>query len=322
MDGRRFDDMARALATPATRRSALRSLAAGAATLRGRGFDRAAAACVPMGAKCGRKDQCCESGKCVSNRCHCHPPCRDGDVCRRNNTCCPKSNVCRDPDNERKGTCCGPTQTCVKGACCEREQACHNPNSGDICCPDTKLCFDGKVCCEPCGGDCCAEQGVGYVCCKNTCQPPCPEGKTLNPETCTCDCAAGARAADAGATLCCPDGQEACGGQCITACDASLCETCDAATGSCTSTCGSGTCQTCANGTCVSACANGYTCCGGVNPGDPKACVCQGGQQCLANGRGGEVCCPFSPTGDVIGCGSGCCATSVGCADPVTSLCN
>lgn len=212
MDGRRFDDLARMLAARASRRAALRALSGGVAALLGLGFNRAAAGCVPIRSKCTAKDRCCHGGKCAQGKCDCHPRCRAVEVCAGNNTCCPKTNVCRNLDNPLRGKCCDPTETCVKGKCCAREKACRNPNNGDICCPGTELCFDGQVCCEPCGGDCCAQKGVGYVCCKDTCQPPCPAGKVLNPVTCACDCAPVARlaAADAGATLCCPDGQEEC----------------------------------------------------------------------------------------------------------------
>ena len=118
----------------------------------------------------------------------------------------------------------------------------------------------------------------------------------------------------------CTEDQECCGGRCVARCDAAKCETCDAASGSCRSTCNNGTCQTCASGACVNACVDGYTCCRGVNPGDPAACVCQPGQKCTANGRGGEVCCPDNP--NAIGCGVTCCHVDVGCADPVNSVCN
>ena len=203
MDDRRFDDLARALATgPASRRGMLRLLGGGAlaglfAALR---TEEAAAACRLVGQSCSRKNpdkQCCAGARCVraaggGRVCECKPGRKD---CDGNGRC--ETDILTDPNN------CGdcdnvcptvlkpvngelvPTQKCFHGAC-----ACYL-GYNQAACPQGCTCANRKqgensVCASTtnaCGGDVCetdADCPVGSVC-----MEPCT---TPGPRTCSQPC--------------------------------------------------------------------------------------------------------------------------------------
>lgn len=125
MDERRFDDLARALATRAPRRALLAALAGAAfaparAALGGTvsAQEVGTAACLGIGARCGRRRQP-NCGDCCSGfaarqqngqrRCACRP---DGGTCRRDDQCC--SGLCCVVDGRRI---CIPGVFACNGAC-------------------------------------------------------------------------------------------------------------------------------------------------------------------------------------------------------------
>jgi hypothetical protein len=169
LDGRRFDQLARQLAKPQTRRVALKSLAAGIA-----GSLLAATGIVDVDAK---------------QRCR-----KAASVCRKNDDCC--SNRCSPPDftGRRYCTCAQPADcptpssgcleaTCTSGVCgtinaCTENQVCFGgscctPESEDVTCTDAcgaqlNNCGQSVDC-----GECCVEGGGGCsfnsACCSNIC---------------------------------------------------------------------------------------------------------------------------------------------------------
>ncbi len=139
MDGNRFDDLAKGLATSHTRRSLLRALAgATLATVAGvRNAGRAAGA-GSKGALCNRNSHCA-SGYCAPRdragrrRCSCAPGLTDCGV------------TCVDTDNDPLncfacGRACAVNETCSEGAC-----TCGGSGSAApyTCCGDSGLCYAG-----------------------------------------------------------------------------------------------------------------------------------------------------------------------------------
>ena len=103
MDGKRFDDLARAMSTRSGRRRAFRALSGGllAVALVGGGAPAAEArqrgwTCKEFGEHCNNDDACC-AGKCSPKHvCHCHywqEPCGPRKCCSRRPArfarCCP-----------------------------------------------------------------------------------------------------------------------------------------------------------------------------------------------------------------------------------------
>jgi CXCXC repeat len=153
MDGKRFDDLTRSLATRQSRRGVLRSLGAGiAAGLGAMGMGTAGAA--PGGQGKGKGAQCGGPGK----------------QCKRNAQCCEFAGlICLN------GTCNCPVNTCTNGTC---HGACpdgkvFNADSCSCECAETPTCNDRQILnTDTCTCDC----------------APCPEGLLLNGESCACMC--------------------------------------------------------------------------------------------------------------------------------------
>jgi hypothetical protein len=188
MDGRRFDDLAKGLATTPSRRKVLKGLAggivAGMAALLGR--SEADAQRITQ-AYCG--NQVCDGDPSV---------CRDGCSCcvfgNGNTRCMPLDDCLRRGGAPGGGT--SPNQgTCAAGAnrCLDDSQACNN--NGDCGCVPTvtggTFCaYDGAFACAPCerDSDCELMGGPGAACvdastcgglgCNETggrvCWAPCP----------------------------------------------------------------------------------------------------------------------------------------------------
>ena len=151
-----IDDLARALATPMPRRSAVRGIAkalAGAALL---GFTRRAQA-----ASCS---SCCAPAKnCESGQTCCTPGITgNGAICAQSpNFCCGSAN-------------CSPGQGCCTGTngskyCINAGQFCCGNsycNAGTACCTNSS----GTTFCSPSGGFCCGNVGcnAGQQCCTGT----------------------------------------------------------------------------------------------------------------------------------------------------------
>lgn len=144
VDGSRFDDLARALATQPTRRTLLRRIVAGAsaALLASQIDDVAIAAkCREAGEICREDSNCC-SGSCGApdrrgrRTCECTP---DQHFCGQ--TCCPRSLGC---DSKGGGCCVGSGDSPIGGFCEQDGDCC----SG-VCNETSKRCLDT---CIPNGG--------------------------------------------------------------------------------------------------------------------------------------------------------------------------
>src|SRR5690348_8911201 len=114
MEPSRFDDLSKALATAASRRQALKTIAAttlgGILGLSGIG-NVFAKPCTPIGKHCNSKTVCCSGASCnpTTRKCAC-----PSGTTLLNGACCPNANVCGS-------TClaapCDACSTCQNGAC-------------------------------------------------------------------------------------------------------------------------------------------------------------------------------------------------------------
>jgi hypothetical protein len=148
MDGRRFDDLSRALAARRGRRALLRSAAGALAAL--------------AGARRADAQSACE------------PPCADGLFCCAvggSGTCLPREQCCGDFIPCPGGACCGDKCLPAGTPCCDGRSAC--PAPGECC---GELCVAAGQCCD------------GVVCPGGGCSDPCPDGEVCcgSPETGTC----------------------------------------------------------------------------------------------------------------------------------------
>lgn len=234
MDDRRFDALARQLASSGNRRQLLKGMlglggvvVAGAAVTSTEADTEAArrptptprpprcptgqfwngSACVCIsGTPCG-PDCCGAGGVCCDNAC-CY------GVCFGEELCCPSvSEYC-----PVTGECCRPGRRCcpeygclVPGQCCTVEDCVPDPCATVICNPQQiceytvncniggaeQCCAPGQVCRQ--SGDCCTPTCDGIVCgvsngCDGACA--CPSDKVCNQGSCVCP----------SATILCPDG--------------------------------------------------------------------------------------------------------------------
>ena len=206
MDGNRFDDLVRNLATPTTRRKVFRSLIGGVAVAAGLSRHGALADC-PQPSECSVDQECnlggaCLIGSCVGCTCQYSPvtdgaSCNGGNLCTKGDTCqagvctsgapidCPPSSQCQLP-----GVCDPTTGLCVaankpNGSACNDGNAC---TQGDIC--QGGICVGSSpVLCQP--PDSCHTAGTcdpGTGLCSNPAVPdgtPCGDGNICNGnETC------------------------------------------------------------------------------------------------------------------------------------------
>ena len=273
MDGRRFDDLVRALATvPPTRRRMLRLLTGGAASaLAGAlGLRGAGAQTGPGGSTCANNGQSCSAQKFC-----------DGFTCLEDLTsgtekfCCPNNDVCRQ--------CCVPTRgLCLNGECrCPvGEERCRN--AGD----PIGTCFDlltSVANCGECGNACAGGQeciGGVCVCTPASCPDGCCDGNQCRPGTANGACGIGGVAC-----VTCPNGTGCQNGTCV--CTPASCPTgcCDGNVcrgGSSNTNCGSG------GATCV-ACTGNRVCCGGACK-LPVGAACSGNGNCCSNRCRSGVC--------------------------------
>jgi hypothetical protein len=150
VDHDRFDQLTRVLATPSSRRTALRRIAALAAggLLAGRGMTTIAAPkadkptkCYGAGSHCTNGKQCC-SGVCTNRQCA-----GDGTVCTPL-TCPALGYTCGSHSDGCSGTLqCGE---CVSDACTTRECVAGQCNAASISCDDGNPCTIDS--CDPNSG--------------------------------------------------------------------------------------------------------------------------------------------------------------------------
>ena len=166
MEPSQFDEFTKALATPTSRRQALKRLVAGTfgGLLALSGIGTAfASKCPPGLTDCGGK--CVDTKKDPNNCGVCGTKCKSG-LCV-NGLCCPPGAIqcgnscCSFTCQNGQCVCVPLEQTCTASRdCCDRTAIC-----------DTDTCFSGKVCCFPLGHSCtdncqCCEDWlcIGGVC--------------------------------------------------------------------------------------------------------------------------------------------------------------
>lgn len=173
MDDRRFDDLARSLVDPSSRRGALRLLAGALAALPLLRPD-GAVACAPPGGSCNPN----KPGKCCSGKCSPKGTC----LCTKASQC-PAPPACKKPVCTASGRC--KTIDKKAGAACDDGDRCTTGDTCDangVCQPDNrKVCDDGNACtvdsCDPLTGDCVHTPDDSR----------CPENATCDPQQgCRC----------------------------------------------------------------------------------------------------------------------------------------
>ncbi len=112
MESHRFDKLAKAFSTSASRRRTIAGLAGGAlaALLGGLGPEEAGAACVALNRTCGSGRRCCAGTACRSGKCR----------CKAGLTACAGRCVDTDTNQDHCGGCgraCDPGEDCADGTC-------------------------------------------------------------------------------------------------------------------------------------------------------------------------------------------------------------
>jgi hypothetical protein len=202
VDETRFDDLTRALAGTASRRSLLRTLlGAGVASGLAAAGELSAAALAGARHKHKKKhcsaDRKCEDFCCAKETFCCDPAsktcCAKGDACCNAGSgagsCCTAPNTCADPygDDQAPSECCPPDRSWTSdagvsrccpagtrampdggastngGPCCPTDSFC-----AGHCCADGASCIDNQCCAaaQVCNNTCCAP---GRACCMNRC---------------------------------------------------------------------------------------------------------------------------------------------------------
>jgi hypothetical protein len=231
VDGKRFDDLARAITEAVSRRSVLRGGTALIAGFLGQasiaGSEAACSRARRCGKTCCKKSQfCCnpEKGLCCSGSAECcNPDAGKG-------TCCPSPKRCAKPIGKDSAPtkCCPRTRqwftttnrvrccpagtrslgtgiTAEDGPCCPEKKYCSDQPSGGRCCPSFS-----PVCVDPSKGLCCTkERKCGKKCC--------PYGQICDGGTCNCQ--PGVRKCG---DTCCHASAVGCeGSRCLNECDLS-----------------------------------------------------------------------------------------------------
>ncbi|HEY7035087.1 MAG TPA: hypothetical protein VH482_27350 [Thermomicrobiales bacterium] len=269
MDGHRFDEWARSLAAPGSRRRVLAGLVAGALGLAGV-REGGAVACRAPGAACRENVNCC-SGLCAKDAagrrvCQCRTvadcprpdqchdaTCLDG-VCGttvRQGQACNDGSACTTGETcQANGTCggtavpCTPQDQCHSAACAPRTGCVQTPLTGTPCNADDSLCTQNDTCqagtCVPGTPVVCAASDQCHV--AGTCDPATgqcsnpakPDGTACNDgNACTQTDTCQSGVCVGGNPVSCPSGTECVNGGCF-----------DIGSAACTNVCGI-SCQKC-----------------------------------------------------------------------------
>ncbi|RIK46657.1 MAG: hypothetical protein DCC58_02515 [Chloroflexi bacterium] len=176
MDDRRFDDLARGLASSSSRRQALKAIGAGvvgaafsvvgvsSATAKEKDKDKKKPDCCPKDTPtlCGRT--CVDLSDDPQHCGGCGNTCVPGGQC--------VNGVCVAPACDDSSDCPLPADPCLV-AVCASGQCASAPR-----CPADATCDNGTCVCP---------SGTTYCESQNVCVPDCPIGLPLNPQTCQCD---------------------------------------------------------------------------------------------------------------------------------------
>jgi hypothetical protein len=345
MDGQRFDELTRLLASGTPRRRVLKGVAGGALGLLGlrtaSSVRAGADMSVDIGGECS-EDEECTLGSCLEGVCACEDPaepwrgcpCISGadDQCGGGTLlCCPTTNEPGGP-----GVCtssmtgCDPVDPCP-GVSCEDPQVLDEDTCECVCPAPTIECDDGS--CLNCGALFTADP----VTCTCVCEEVCADPRELDEETCSCVCPGPTSPCDNGDCLncgaifqldpvaceCICPGTEACPCEDNSDCSGGLVCCDDSITGE-------GSCRTSCEGDCAipgQACLSDADCCQG-SCSDEGVCYCQDpsrpiiGCSCTTGtqnpcGDSTAICCP---TTDAPGGPGICVSDSVGC-DPLGDEC-
>jgi hypothetical protein len=234
MESSRFDEFTKALATPTSRRQALRRIGGilGGTTLAGL-FPRLASAdnsaCAHFCASVFGANTTA-AGQCTSDAAHGRGLCYTCGPASHGGTqpmCCPKdaNGFC---SSYTTATCCGSSATCLHDACCPNSLVCGTTCLAAAC--------DGSKClaCNAASGTCQSSCSTTQTCLKGTCCD--------NALVCGSTCCGSNQVCSNG--LCCPAGQTNCGGKCVdTQTDPKNC-------GTCGTTCSSAEEEVCISGQC------------------------------------------------------------------------
>lgn len=218
--------------------------------------------CPDLNSPCSPPDVCCGGEKCIDlTEAHCCPHgthdcfndetcCGDGNCCAKDEFCCGDSFCLRRAGET--GCCHGATYNVKISHCCPHGR--HSCFNGEKCCGATECCKKHEQCCN--------SGRLAYCAPKGHC---CPKGKHR------VSCSGGKH-------LCCPEGEDCCGGVC----------------------CKPGNCQDGKCQACNPACQSGQQCCPGPWYGGTPNFCCEDNQTCChycGCQNPGFLCCP----GDCIG---------------------
>jgi hypothetical protein len=174
-----FDDVARIVASPISRRQALRlvSGAVGGALLTSLGLARASQGGAASGITCPNG-----SSACTDAGAYC---------CAANQSCC-------------QGKCCTPTAICCNGKCCKPGPSLSNPCEKAKCAKHKML--EGAAIAAGAGGGAAA---TALALTSGAAKPPCPSGQTVCGTTC---CSNGQTCCEPLGAKCCSPGRVCCAG--------------------------------------------------------------------------------------------------------------
>jgi hypothetical protein len=320
MDGGRFDDLARRLARPASRRGVLGLLGAGLVAVVAPQSSRdaeAATVCRSLGVVCAKSGDCC-SGSCgPKNRsgrrlCQCDDP---GDCPIPMNQC--QTAVCQAGVCSTLPVSCVPLDDChLAGACDSATGVCTNPAK-----PDGAACENPDACLA--GGTCQSGSCVGGTPLAQASEPCAVASDCCGDLTCV------ANDVLQNPLVCCPEGRIACLSECCqsagAACDVNGC--CESG-----NSCGTSCCPTDLTCTYLTDYPVALCCASGVGCFDGQSAVCCDSPSAVCSFGG--ACCESGVRCDLGCCDAGqictlitgypiplCCASGVGCFDGQSAVC-
>ncbi|MDP9364590.1 MAG: hypothetical protein M3Q10_10275 [Chloroflexota bacterium] len=312
MDGRRFDDLARAVASAGSRRTMLRGIAGGAAAVFGLGrLGRAdAQSLVPLGGQCsafGANGECDQAGTPsggVPAICSDNGVSRDGgfNCCRNAGGVCSADFHCCGAALCANGVCGGTASggNLSLGAACTASSQC-SQTGGSTVCADNGVAADGALnCCRNAGGAC--VNGAGCCAALDCVNGVCGGAPTTGGLALGASCTEAAQCSQAGGAVVCADNGIS------TDCSSNCCRN---AGGACTDANNSAACcggLYCVSGVCTDLAPSGQL---------PLGSYCTASSQCSQTG-GAAVCADNGASTDGT---LNCCRNAGGACSSTTSCC-